>query len=272
MTFEEFSRLVYIRDTDSYIWLHQEKMDVGGGKISREDIDRLREYDHTERVMISGLRQDTFEYFVNHYGRKINYIYFHKNKCIEDFSILSELTEVKYIQLFHNQRASKLWDMSSNYKLEGLCISDFTRLHSLDGVQTAPNLKYLYLGDAVWSTSTLTDLKPLINTNLTSFIFDGKAIEDKDISVYSKMPFLKVLTTPTNLYTTEELAQIVAACPHVSGRALAPYLPLDKMVNDKDVLICGKRKPFLNSKTDAAKIEAYVSKFNDLVERYKQSI
>ena len=140
----------------------------------------------------------------------------------------------------------------------------------MDGIQTAPNLKHLYFGDAVWSTSVLADLKPLSNTKLVSFSFSGKLIENRDVSVFAEMPDLKVLDTPTNLFTTEELAQIVASCPNVSGRALTPYIKLDRDVGGKDILICGKRKPFLHSQKDAKRIEAYVSKFHEMVEHYKK--
>ena len=258
-------------DKQNHIKLHQEDADIGGGKISIDDIDRINEYDNMERVQISGLRQDTFEYFIEKYGNKIKYIYFFKNKMVEDFSILSTLTQIRGISFFHNQRATKLWDMSSNYELEALNFEDFTRLHSLEGIQTAPNLRYLTFGDAIWSTSKLFDLNPLIGTKLISFGFNGKSIENKDITVYTELPELKYLNFPTNFYTTEELAQIVALCPHLSGYALTPYVKFNRISHgEKDVVICGKRKPFLNSEKDAVKIEKYVKKFHALVEQYKR--
>ncbi|MDR2957297.1 MAG: hypothetical protein LBU61_03825 [Coriobacteriales bacterium] len=104
---------------------------------------------------------------------------------------------------------------------------------------------------------------------LVSFGFGDKLIENNDLSVFAKMPVLKVQTIPTNLYTTEELAQIVAACPNVSGRALAPYVRFSRKGDEKDILICGKRKPFQHSLRDAERISAYEEKFYKLVERYK---
>jgi hypothetical protein len=161
--------------------------------------------------------------------------------------------------------------MSSNYNLEGLALDDFTRLHSLEGIQSAPNLKHLHFGNAAWDTSTLTDLQPLAGSGLISFSFGGKAIENNDIFVYTKMPALKFLNFASNLYSTEQLAQIVALCPEISGFALSAYIKFKRTgEHEKDVLICGKRKPFLNSEKDAAKIEAYVKNFNSLVEKYKR--
>ena len=40
--------------THSCIWLREEKMDIGGGKISVSDIDKLKEYPGADVVTISG--------------------------------------------------------------------------------------------------------------------------------------------------------------------------------------------------------------------------
>jgi len=271
MQHDEFDKLMETipSDNSDVIWLHQENMDIGGGEISIDDINRINQYDNTDTITISGLRQDTFEYFIERYGDRITYLYLWKNKLVEDFSALSRLTKVRYIDFFGNQRVTKLWDMSSNHCLEGLAFNDFSRLRSLDGIQNAPNLKHLHFGNKVWATSILSDLEPLAGTKLISFSFGGKKIEREDISVYARMPELKVLDFATNLYTTEILAQIVAMCPDVSGYALVPYRTFDASNREKDVLICGKGKPFLHSKKDMEKIEGYKKKFYDLVRKYK---
>ena len=41
--------------THSCLWLREEKMDIGGGTISIEDIDKLKDYPDTDVVTISGL-------------------------------------------------------------------------------------------------------------------------------------------------------------------------------------------------------------------------
>ena len=271
--FSDFWKANHGNNKDNKIWLRQENMDIGGGKISVSDIDRINEYENIERVEISGLRQDTFEYFVSHYGNRIKFIRFFKNKMIEDLSILSTLTEVCGIYFFHNQRVTKLWDMSSNYKLEGLAFNDFTRLHSLNGIQTAPNLLYLDYGNEIWPKAILEDLESLAGTKIVSFGFSGKEIIHHDISVYTRMPELKYLDFNLNLFPIEELAKIVALCPHLSGYALAPYVKFDTVTRygKSDVMICGKRKPSLNSEKDAAKIDDYAKQFYALVEQYQSS-
>lgn len=269
MTYQEFEELYRGTHHNGFVWIHAEKMDIGGARISKAEIDQLSQLETIDKIMISGLRQDTFEYFIETYGKRIKYLYLFKNKMVEDLSVLSTLRDIFFIHIFHNQRVTKLWDMTGNMALEGLVLDDFTRLHSLDGVQDAPVLQHLHFGDKVWSTSTLVDLKPLENTNLVSFTFQGKSVEKNDVSVYTKLPALKFLKCG-NLYTTEELAYIVAKCPSVEGPSLQPYVKYNTTVGDKDVFICGKGKPYLNSVKDAKRIERYVDNFNKLVTQFRE--
>jgi hypothetical protein len=255
-----------------YTWVGQEKRDITGGTITYEEIDKISEYHETDKLMISGLQQDTFEYFVRTQGQKFKAIMFWKNKLVEDWSTLSTLKDVKFIGYFHNQRITRLWDMSENNSLEGFYISDFTRLRTLDGIQRAPKLERLYFGDAVWSTSVLNDIKALENTRLREFHFGGKIINEEDITIYTKMPNLELLNFPSNLYKTEQLAWLVAKMPEVRGYSMKPFIKFDRSNSDDDILICGKRKPFLSSERDKDKIEKYVNKFEQLVRDYSNDM
>ena len=77
---------------------------------------------------------------------------------------------------------------------------------------------------------------------------------------------------PSNLFTTEDIAKLVAKSPHLVGFSLKPCITFKRDDTSlKDVLICGKRKPFLFSAADAVKIEKYVAEFNNLVIFYKNS-
>ncbi|MDF2557688.1 MAG: internalin related protein [Bacillales bacterium] len=83
------------------------------------------------------------------------------------------------------------------------------------------------------------------------------------------MKSLKRLDFAPRFYTTEEITQILASSPYLIGKSLKPYLQFEyNELLDKDILICGKGKPFLNSKTDASKIEKYFKKFDLLIKKY----
>lgn len=267
-TFRDFKELTFPRK--DFLWVHGKKVDIGGGVFDVSEIDQIDEYDNIDRIMLSGLTQTAFEYFIQKYGPRLRYVKFFKNKFIEDLSPLAVLENVVYIDIFLNQRAIKLWNMEKNRNLIGLALNDFSRLHSLEGVDTAPSLKYLDYGNMIWNKSVLSDLEPLLKTNLVGFSFGGKSIEKNDIMLISKIKSLRHFSCASNLYSTEDLARLVAARPDLEGGALRPFIQFDRRGPDyKDILICGKRKPFLSSIKDQDRIAKYTANFERLVEEYR---
>ncbi|MCH5267190.1 MAG: hypothetical protein J1E62_02500 [Lachnospiraceae bacterium] len=250
--------------------------DVSGGKIQIRDIDKLANYPEVKSVTILGLRQDTFEYFIQTYGKQLRYIKFFKNKAVEDWSLLGTLPELECVYWFHNQRITKLWDMSQNHALRAVELNDFTRLHDLSGVEKAPALEWFGFGDAVCYTSELESLKPFINTKIKRIDFYGNKIRDMDISFIPDMPNLEVFNFPSNHYTTEQVAWLVAKCPNLKGRFLkshTEHMRWNDQTNEPDipgVIIVGKRKPMLAIEGNEKKIANYIAKFEKLVEQYRK--
>ena len=264
-----------ITKTHNSLWLREENMDIGGGKITIADIDKLKKYPDTEVVTISGLKQDTFEYFIKTYGKQLKAIRFFKNKFVEDLSLLGTLPHLEYLYFFANQRVTALWDMTENKSLSSLCIEDFSRLTSIRGVETAPALKEFRIGNAIWNTMVLDSLMPLSNSKIERLSFTGRAIGDNDFSFLETLPELKVFDFATNVFTTEQVAWIAANCPLAEGYALKAKV--DCMLSDSnehlvDVpksIIVGKRKPVLKVKGNEEKIQKYVDSFEKLKKKYK---
>lgn len=235
-------------------------IDIGGGRMTKAEIDIVQKYPTAKSLWISGLNQETFEYLIENYGPQFEAIAFFKNKMISDLSPLGKLRELKYVYYFFNQRVTKLWDMQNNVNLTGLAIYDFSRLHTIDGIETAPNLEYFSIGNAVWDKLELESLKPLVNSNVKHFAWSGKKVLDDDFVCLTKSK-IRELDAAIGLFRMEELAQIVAHIPN--GRISKPYAECDT----KYYLCKGKRA--LTKGKDEDKLEAYLSEFEALVEKYR---
>ncbi len=261
--------------THSCLWLRETNMDIGGGRITISDIDVLKNYPHVDVVTISGLRQDTFEYFIKTYGNQLKAIRFFKNKFVEDLSLLGSLPQLEYVYFFANQRVTSLWDMSQNTSLTGLCLNDFSRLSSISGIETAPCLTQFSIGNAIWNRMDIESFLPLVNSRIEHLGFHGRAILDNDLSFLASMPNLKSFDFATNLFTTEQVAWIVSNFPDLTGFALKARHDCKLVESNKNsrlvpgTIIVGKRKPALIIKGNEAKIQKYMDAFEKLKEKYK---
>lgn len=234
------------------------------GSMTIEEIDVLRDLPHINRLTISGLSQDTFEYFIHRYGNQLRALTLISPK-LEDLSPLGSLPQLEYLSVLQNHCVSSLWDMTGNTALKGLHISGFTKMRSIEGIQRVRNLEYFIYDDGMWMKTALESLTPLAGLPLRYFGLYVKKIVDGDMSCFEQLPHLERFESPLNLLETEKLAWIHANCPDLKGRALQAY----KILSDNTVCIVGKRKPCFKLEGNEKRLEKYVDSFNRLVEKYR---
>ena len=247
--------------------------DVGGGKITKEQIDSIRQYPDAKSIIISGLEQKTFEYFINEYGKQFQAISFWKNKGVEDLSLLSELEHVEFITYFFNQKTTKLWDMSNNKELKGLEIVDFTKLHSIDEIQYAPALEVFNIGNAVWAKMQIDSLKPVAKSTVTCFSWYGKKVNDSDYFCLANGR-VKTLNISPRYFTVDELAKLLAVLPeNINGTITKPYsvgriTEADGTETTYYYLCKGKKKCIKG--IDDERFQSYLDEFAMLVDKYRK--
>ena len=239
-------------------------------KTTKDDVDRVMQYSNTNVVKVSGLTQDSFEYFISTYGTQLKAIDFFKNKLVEDWSMLGSLPQLKYVKFFLNQRIDRFWDMSGNTSLIGICIEDFSRLKNVEMVNTAPALETFEIGNAIWNRAEIDSFTSLAGSPIKHLGFHGRNILDKDLTFLSSLPNLETYDFPTNLYTTEQVAWIAANFPHLSGFAIAPYTgyPSERHPEGGGWIV-GKRKPYLEFQGNEDRIKRYEEAFEVLKRKYK---
>lgn len=262
-TYNNFDKISYYQ-----IFLYGEAADIGGGTITKEEIDVIREHPEWKRIAIAGLHQDTFEYFVETYGAQFEAICFHKNKMVSDLSILGTLDRVEVLAYFLNQRAEKLWDMRGNHHLRMLSLNDFSRLHDLTGIETAPQLQYLDFGNMVWATSEVHILPDLSHSKLQKIGFNAAVSCENVYHSFLQIPELQQLDFRTNMYKTEFLAWICANYPQLKGNSLQPYVHWD----EKSGTICGKRKASfddINSEKDSKRVANACKRFETMKRKFQ---
>ena len=241
---------------------------VGGGIVTAKQIDEaVKSSPNARSIVISGLKQDTFEHFVHKYGKQFEAISFWKNKLVSDLSPLESLDTVKYINYFLNQRAASLWDMKGNTNLRGLCIYNFSRLHNINEIETAPVLEFFGIGNAVWKCTEIESLRPAAKSAVTHLeCYAG--VLDGDYKCLANGNILELDMNPTQ-FTVEELAELLSLFPvTLKGTITKPYV--ESGIRDKNgrytkyYFLCKNRKRCIEG-TDDKRFAEYLKEFDELL-------
>lgn len=249
--------------------------EIGGGRFGPSDLEIVERNPDASALRVSGLDQKTFESLLTRYGAQFSAIHFWKCPRIEDLSPLEDLANLRLVSFYWNQRATRLWDLTRTPKLAGLHFDDFTRLHDLSDLTRGTTLVELEFGDAVWDKSVFDRLEPLASLGgLQALKLSAKRINDGRVEPLGALRQLESLSFPSNQFTTRQVAWLRARLPEsLQAEALEPLRrfspPLPGEGKTLDVLLVGKRKPFLNSVQDAARIRKHIDEFRRMVAEFR---
>lgn len=246
--------------------------ELSGGKVSLEKIKRNLELFEYIDLEISGLRQDTFEFLINNYSNQIKTVTFFKCPKLEDLTPLEELSKTSEIKIWWNQKASNFWDVSKNKSLKALHLTDFKRTTNLDCLSKSQTIENLEIDGGMWSKNTYETLDPLIKMTKLKNLGFGAKLKDNRIEPISHIQNLEEISFPSNLFKSEQIAWLKARLPSgIKSHILAPYqdFTTDPSTGETiEVLINGKRKPFVNIQENPKKFENYVIEFNNAYQYY----
>ncbi|WP_240633181.1 leucine-rich repeat domain-containing protein [Paenibacillus montanisoli] len=198
-------------------------------------------------------------------------VHFHEMK-VEDLTPLEALDHVEVLSLEWNTKAKTLWDLAKNTALTSLSIKDFSKLENICGLKNNSNLEIMDLSGGIWNTLKLATLSPLKNHyNLKYLGLSNIKVQDESLEPVSYLKGLQELEI-SNQFPTEEYARLSVCLPNTNSISFRPYTRLNSPIEDKDVLVTGKRKPFLNSQNDVEKLRKYEVEFRKLQEKFREEL
>jgi hypothetical protein len=250
--------------------------DGAKGRIGAEQLEVIGDHPGALALWVTGLNQASFDQVITRCGSQLLAIKLDKCPLIADLSPLENLPRLRLADIRWNQRATGLWDLSRHPGLTGLKLRDFTRLHNLNELPAGTSLRELTIGDAVWPTSTYETLEPLTRLpGLRTLALNPKRIDDNRIEPLGALTWLEELDIPTSMFTTRQFAWLRARLPDtVTSPALAPVIdvtPSEDNGKIKDTLLVGKRKPYLSSATDQARITRHIDDYWHMVSEFQRN-
>lgn len=236
--------------------------------IGREtkNIERLQFFSNLNKLWIQSVNQNQFDTILSLVNPKMLYIY---DMRVEDLSLLSSLTNVEVLALEWNTKATKLWDLSTNTSLRALSVKDLSKLNDISTLQNNKILELLDLSGGDWDSLRLNSLEPLRNLPHLKYLgLSNIKVQDESLEPVSKLISLQELEI-SNQFPTIEYARLSVSLPHTKCEMFKPYVLFSNSIDGKDVMVVGKRKPMLNSKSDQLKLQKYKEQFKALQNTFK---
>ncbi len=265
---------VHVDDIEKRLFVSRPK-ETKSGMLSPcvmtpDDVDYEMSFTKDKNILqICGMNQESFEYFIENYGKNYEVLHFFKCQLISDFSPLSRLKNLKTVRIDWNIRSDGLWDMSENVKLSHIVINESKIItRNLQELSTGKSLQSVSVYGDSFTPYPLKSLDVFGNLpQLETLNIDSLRIEDRKTDFLKTLPKLSEFNFGSGMFTTEEIAYMCARYPHIHGASLGAYSTAAATIYD--VRVCGYRKPGINLPEGQKRLDKYISSFNALIEKYK---
>ena len=265
---------IHVGDIEKRLFVSRPKENQSGilspCNMTPDDVDYEMSFSKDKHILqISDMNQESFEYFIENYGKNYEVLHFVKCQLISDFSPLSRLKNLKAVRIDWNVRSRGLWDMSENTKLSHIVITESKIItRNLQKLNTGKTLKSVSVYGDSFSPYPLSSIDVFGNLpQLEALNLDDLKIEDRNTDFLKTLPNLSEFNFGPGMFTTEEIAYMCARYPHIHGSSLGAYSTTAATIYD--VRVCGYRKPGIDLPEGQKRLDKYISSFNALVEKYK---
>lgn len=232
-----------------------------------KNIQKMKYFSNLTKLWIETVNQNEFDTLMSLLNPNLKMLYIHEMR-VKDLTHLGSLTHVEVLSLSWNTKATSLWDISQNTSLKSLLIKDFSKIHEIKALQNCTNLELLDLSGGQWNPLKIDSLESLRSLhNLKYLGLSNLSVQDQSLEPISHLKELREFAV-SNQFPTEQYAMLSVALPHTQCDYFQSYT-YDHPIDGKDVMVTGKRKPFLNSTRDAKKLQKYDEKFKELQNKYR---
>ncbi|MCF0069368.1 hypothetical protein LZD49_02735 [Dyadobacter sp. CY261] len=186
----------------------------------------------------------------------------------KELTILETQNLCETIILNWNTKATALWDISKNINLNSLEIIDFSKIDDINQLSLATQIRSLSVGGGHNKPLKIQTLEPIARlVNLTYLCLTNLKVVDDTLRPIGKLKNLDRLDL-SNQFETSEYAWLATRLPNTDCKMFNAANPCTIVNADNeivwDTMITGRRKPFLLSTEDEAKIQRYRHEFERL--------
>ncbi len=233
---------------------------------NNSNISNLQKMTNLKRLYITNIKTHDFEKLCR-LNLNLEMLYIN-NFHIENLSSLENFKSIQYFLFDWNNKNKSLMNFENFKNLKGLYINDFKRLNSIKNISNIKTLKYFLLSGGIWNKVSIDNLEPISKLNNLLYLhLSNISVKFDGLTPLSTLINLEELSI-SNQFETKDYAMLAAKLVNTKCSSFSPYIELGQKIGEHDIMIVGKKKPFLNSIKDKARIEKYEIGFNNLKKGY----
>ncbi len=191
---------------------------------------------------------------------------------VSDVGPLEHIDGLKELAIHWNTKLVDLSPIGKLTDLELLLLDDTKKVNELAPLGNLKNLIAFEYSGGMWSKNMAKSLKPISGLEkLEHLILTNLKVEKDGLLPIASLKNLKRLRI-SNQFKTSDYAFLSVKLPTVECDNLCPYTrlwPRSQISGGRDVMVTGSRKPFLNSKKDAVRLQKYVDQFEVMQKKFK---
>ena len=186
---------------------------------------------------------------------------------------LSALANCKRLTHLHMNWATKLADLSvlrTFGALSFLEIEDAPKIETIEPIGALKNLRWLCYRGGIWNANHADTLEHLAGlSKLEALVLHNLKVSKDGLKPLAALKSLGFLAL-SNQFETEDYAYLSVHMPETKCAQFAAYQHYNSS-NYGDIMVTGKRKPFLKSRDpkDQARLQKYVAAFKKLQDGFR---
>lgn len=264
----------HVREREKFLSITREKVRksdaLSPGDMNADDVEYEMQFPkNREMITICGADQSGLEHFCRKYGQTYRAIRLEKCQYVHDLSPLGALPSLEYVDVRWNIRSDRLWAMRGNTSLRAIELHDCRKItQNLGLLTTATSLTDVIVCGSIFRKYPMPSLDVFAQIPRLQYLRLFNVKPERKEAPFLAMPGFERFDFDSSMYTTEEIARMVAMYPHVCGTYFGAYGPA--YFGSKNYMrVSGFRKPELRLPEDQKRLDKYVAAFDALVEKYR---
>ena len=225
----------------------------------------LREPITGEGAWVGGVNHKTFPHLCRFL--RVEHLVFYEMR-VPDLEPLLQLPDLRELKIEWNTKVTDIAPLAELRGLRVLELMDVPKVRDLSPVSELRDLVAFSFAGGIWNKNRAATLEPLAALpRLEELVLNSLKVESDGLRPLARCRALKRLEL-SNQFETADYAYLSVHLPDTECTMFAPWVDVGKS-DLGDVMVVGKRKPFLNSETDGARIKKYERAFAKLQDKFR---